>query len=139
MRNYTIRLQKYGVSDMRVRELESFCYQYHEKKKRLGDLLHSMPSAHVSGMPRGSGISDPTARTAVLIATENLMRDIEDMEAAAREAAEASGEGEVMGRYLLQYVTRRKKPPIDLVPCGRRQFYALRRAFFCVLDKRRGN
>lgn len=137
MRNYGVRLQEDGISQLRVRELENFCLQYQEKRERLQDLLHSMPRAVYSLAPGRSGPGDPTGKAAVQIATEGLMREIEDIEEAAREAARESGENDAIAGHLLAYVTRRAKPPLDTIPCGRRQFYSMRRRFFRALDRRR--
>lgn len=63
------------------------------------------------------------------------MRDVEDVEQAAVEAA---GEvGCVMAAWLVGYVTCVEKPRVEEAPCGRRYFFEVRRRFFVALDKRR--
>jgi len=100
-------------------------------------VLLAVPAARLPAMPAtgGSRSNSPTESAALRIISENLMRDIETIEASAAEAAE--GCGDIIRKSLLAYVTQRKKPPVDLIPCGRRQFYAIRRRFFVALDRRR--
>lgn len=137
MRNTALQAHSFDLSAMRVRELESFCLQYREKKERLRDLLTRTPGARLSLAPSRSGPADPTAEAAVTIIEERLMRDLEDIEAAAEEVARGLGGGDALSHYLLRYLTAKKKPPLDSLPCGRRQFYNARKAFFAVLDGRR--
>ena len=80
-----------------------------------------------------TGPGDPTGAT--VARRELLLADCEDMEQAAIEAAAGYGTG--MADYLLRYVTRADKPPIEFAPCGRRQFYDLRRRYFAALHLRR--
>lgn len=133
MRHYAIKLEKNGISENRYRELEFFCLQYDEKKRQLQALLHQSPPPP-DGMPRARNLSDPTAQTAIRI--EGLSQDCEDIEQSI-EAAVGKNEDPVMRRWLRLYVTRRDKPLISDIPCGRRQFYDMRKRFFCVLNEKR--
>ncbi len=82
MNNYKIKLDRYGISDAAYKELRSFCLQYDEKLARLND-AYSLKSPNLSGMPHGSGISDPTERAAEL--AEKYRNDIDLIENTAKE------------------------------------------------------
>lgn len=128
----SLKLAKYGVSEWRYRELQYFCYQYKEKKAMAERCLH--PSAvRLDREGRGGDVSDPTA--AAMIKRERLLADVEAIEVCAKEAVRGNGP---VAQALLTHVTRRNPPPVDLLPCGRRQFYEARRRFFVLLDGRRG-
>lgn len=131
MKRPTPKLSDLGISEARYRELEYFCYQYKEKRLKAHRLLDPAPQRATPG--RGSDVADPTFQAAAR--RERLLQDIEDIEQSAIEAA--GSHGTVLASWLLSYVTCRDKPPIDTIPCGRRQFYALRRRFFVILDGRR--
>ena len=120
----------YDISRERYRELKYFCRQYPEKKAKLAD-ARSLGGQNWDGMPHASTVGDPTARRA-----EKAMRYSHDVELIERVAAEAAPE---CTRELLRNVT--EGVPWEYLPsacCGRRQFYALRRRFFWLLDREKG-
>lgn len=134
MHETALRLESAGISDERYRELLYFCYQYPQKKAQLDAALDAPLSARpLDPMPRGSNKSDPTLRA--VIRRDIIERDVALIERSAAEAC--GGQSPALQRFLLENVTSRQKNPIDRAPCGRRQFYAVRRRFFILLDLRR--
>ncbi len=85
MRTYKITLEKYGISRAAYEELRGFCLQYKEKKAKIEDAI-SLKSPSFSGMPHGSGISDPTAKAGEAIA--KWQEDIDLIESTAKEVDE---------------------------------------------------
>lgn len=125
----TICMDEYGISKNAYRELYYFCLQYEEKREQLKH-LYGGKSPIISGMPKGSGRSDSTFNTAEKAL--RLRKDIEDIEQAAIEA-----DGEIYG-YILDNVARGIPYERMNVPCGRRQFYDRRKAFFYILHRKKG-
>lgn len=129
MRKFDLKLDKYGISRYAYRELLNFCLQYPDKKLQL-EGMYGPRAVNLTGMPGGGDISDPTAQTA--IRTERLRDDVEAIEAAAKEADEA------IAPYILRNVSSGTPYEYMPVPCGRRQFYEMRRKFFYLLAVKRG-
>ena len=92
-------------------------------------------SGRISAMPKGTDISDSTAKKAM--AAAQLRTNIELIERAARQA-----DDEIDG-YILRNVTEGAgytylRHAMNM-PCGRNKFYKARRKFFYILYKNRGN
>lgn len=82
------------------------------------------------GMPRGSGVGDPTERNARTVA--ELRDKIETIEETARETDEE------LARWILKAVTCEAVSYNYLrsvmgIPCGKNQYYNLRRKFYYLL------
>ncbi|NCC15667.1 MAG: hypothetical protein EOM28_04875 [Clostridia bacterium] len=122
-----LQLLDYDISDNRYRELKYFCRQYKEKQKRLRSITEL--SSHQCGAKRSGGISDRTATVAIKKA--QLAAEIKMIEQSALEA-----DGELYG-YILENVTEGVSYEYLDIPASRAGFYALRRSFFYILDKRR--
>ena len=97
-----IRMDKYGISEHAYDELRSFCLQYDEKLARLND-AYSLKSPNLSGMPHGSGISDPTERAAEL-----AVKYKEDIDLIENTAKEIDAE---LAPFIIKNVTSDKCPP----------------------------
>lgn len=123
-----LNLEKYGISKYRYRELLNFCMQYDEKKARLSSLC-SLSSPRIYGAGGTNALSRPTEDTAVK--KMKLEKELELIEQCAIEA------GEDLYASILDNVARGIKYEYMCVPCGRRQFYEMRRLFFCLLSERR--
>ncbi|SCI67298.1 Uncharacterised protein [uncultured Clostridium sp.] len=109
MRERTLELGKAGISREAYRELLHFCRQLEEKKRRLSHL-------------RGWGGPDwERAR---------LERDVALIARLAREAA-----GEALEQALVLNVCYGVRFEALGAPCGRRQFYEMRRRFFTLLAR----
>ena len=129
-----LKLDMYEISPRAYRELYYFCLQYGEMKQRLRD-IYSVASGRISAMPKGTDISDSTAKKAM--AAAQLRTNIELIERAARQA-----DDEIDG-YILRNVTEGAgytylRHAMNM-PCGRNKFYKARRKFFYILYKNRGN
>lgn len=125
----TICMDEYGISQYAYRELYYFCLQYDEKRERLKS-MYGGKSQVITGMPKGGRISDSTFNTAERAL--RLRKDIEDIEQAAIEA-----DGELY-KYIIDNVARGIPYERMNIPCGRRQFYNKRKAFFYILYLKRG-
>ncbi len=124
-----LSLKKYNISKERYRELKYFCLQYEEWKRQLS-LCASLQPQKLTGMPNAkNAISNPTADAAVKAAELR-----EKCALVEQTAIEADAE---LYQYLLKNVTQGVPYEYMPVPCGRRQFYELRRKFFFLLSKKR--
>ncbi|MDD4844821.1 MAG: hypothetical protein PHU31_10930 [Anaerotignum sp.] len=122
-----LQLYDYEISDNRYRELKYFCRQYKEKQNNLRSITElSSPQFQST---RGGTCSDKTGRIATKKA--QLSDEIKIIEQAALEA-----DGELYG-YLLKNVADGVSYEYLDIPVSRAGFYALRRRFFYLLDKRR--
>lgn len=132
-----ICMQDWGISFDEYRELYYFCLQYARKRSEANALLTlrvSTPPPAIGPdgtgvfLPKGSGgTSDPVA--AVASKRERLLRDVNLIDQAAKLA------GDDLAPYIIRAVTNRDgvNRVIMDCPCGRRQFYAMRRRFFYIL------
>lgn len=73
-----LKLEQYNISKLQYRELHNFCLQYTDKKRQLANLRDPYRSPRITGLPHGSGIGDPTSKTAERVAM--LAADIELIE-----------------------------------------------------------
>ena len=128
-----LKLEQYGISKEAYREMEYFCLQYWEKKRKLGACysIASYPLVNTPA-PKRASVSDVTAVQAM-----NAVKLRNDLELIEQTAAEAAGG---LSPYLLKHVTNRSATYERLgPPCGRRQFYEYRRLFFYLLWEKMGN
>ena len=125
-----LRLDEYEIGVFAYRELNNFCKQYREKKKKLRELESPYKSPKLTGLPSGSGPSDPTGRIAERAAV--LSQDIDMIERAANKAAGRDAQN------LLKNVTLGIAWEYLPVSCGRRKFYDMRRLFFYLLALDKG-
>lgn len=130
MKRRDICLDSYGISKAAYRELKYFCLQHNEKKQAVNNLL-GLSGVCYTGVPSKSGPGDPTGLTAQKIAVyENDIAMVENT------AKEVSPE---LFSYIVYSVAN--DVPFDRlgIPCGRRQFYEMRRKFFYLLFLKKGN
>lgn len=127
----TRRYEQYGISKYRFLELKSIALQYdqmvaEEKKLRRGEIDRK------PGGNRAWRKPDPTGNAAIGIALRSNAHRIRAIEECARIAAPG------FAAQLMECVAR--GVPYERIsptpPCGRAQFYAARRLFFCELDRR---
>ena len=125
-----LKLEEFGISLSRYRELYYFCQQYHEKKEAL-QRCYNVKSKPISSISENTRMLTNSAEQQ-MEKTDKLSRDIGLIEQTAQEA--------VGGLYpfLLKNVTEDITYEHMGVPCGRRQFYVMRRKFFCLLDQKKG-
>lgn len=129
MRDYDLRLSKYGISTSRYRELCGFCRQYDEKRHKLEE-LRGLKSRDATRQGRGIGLpGDPTGDAAVKSA--RLAADVRLIEETAQE---------IMGnewRELLKNVCRGISYVYLDVAMSGAVFYRRRREFYRKLHLRR--
>lgn len=131
MKKRDLNLSKYNISKYRYRELYNFCLQYREREREIAEYRN--PSRNPpSGLPNGSGLSDPTASAGI-----NAALLVEQNEMIRQSAKEASGD---LYRWFLPaivdgltYNTVRMQ---DNIPCGRNMFQRMRHEFFFLLDQK---
>ena len=134
MRTWKLRLEDYGISELRYDELRALCRRYDELKElerryRLGDRGETR-----TGNGAGKGRPDPTAAEAMRRASSPYKWQIDAIDAAADTAC--GGMGADVRRAVLRNVTGGVPyEQLGCVPCGRRQFYELRQLFFVHLDR----
>ena len=127
-----LRMDKYGLTQYRYRELRNFCLQYAEKKRELAEIRSAYNSPQITGMPHGGAVSDPVGRNSERAA--QLSHDLDIIEEAARTVC-----GEEWFAMVLAVASERM--PYDVlcalrvVRLSRDKFYAARRRFFYELDK----
>lgn len=119
----------YEITKNRYLELLHFCRQYNELKKKLTD-CYGVGSPILSDLPRGGAKTSVVERQAE---RASKYRDkIDKIERAARQASDGSREIYIaIIRNVASGVTYEHMS----VPCGRKQFYEIRRRFFWLLDK----
>ena len=103
----------YGISRERYLELKYFCLQYGNKKKAILDFEW-----------QGKNTIDERKR-------DKLEKEIELIEDCVKSV------GAEITEYLLKSVTKDISYEVLFVPCGRRQFYEIKRKFFKLLDEKR--
>ena len=127
-RERDLKLDSYGISKMRYRELKYFCLQYPEKKRQVSSLA-GLNAMMYDDMPKGGQLSDPTVQGAARI--ESIMDDIRVIDETAAEAAPG------MTQALIKNVTENIPYEYMPVPAGKRQFFEARRKFFYLLSQKR--
>lgn len=115
-----------------------FAMQYPEWKAQYSDLIGgAMKAVDYNDMPHGSGTGDPTAR--IGMRSSILRGNIDLIESTALIA------GQDIAEYLLYAVTnegitynylRSERCKLGRIPCGRNQYYQMRRLFYYLLSKK---
>lgn len=130
MEKRNLKLQKYGISKAKYLELKYFCMQYNDY---LESIQYGMKnSGQDAGMPKGSiSTSSPVEKQAIdNVKAIDAVNTIDS-------AIAAVADDEQMRNCIRQAVTLGTAYEYMKVPCGRRQFYELRREFFYILSKKR--
>ena len=122
MRKRPLRLEEYGISKYRFRELESFVRQHGEKIAGLQKIQEKWAWRRNLRPERRE-----------ILQAAQYRRDIQMVEDAARQAG-----GVMAGELLRNVMDGIPWERLD-VPCGRETFYRIRRQFYRILDeKKRG-
>lgn len=132
----------YGISKERYRELRYFCLQYAEKKKKAAQCtdygISGIKYDSVGG--HSSNVSSPAENNVIrgITKQERYLRDVRMINEAAIWAATISGFPKAWN-VLLWSVTRdygydRLCQRYNFVPWCKPDFYAVRRAFFSLLN-----
>lgn len=126
-------MERYGISHARMRELTAVCAQYPDMLRALNDARAGVRDEPARGNVPGRAIKDPTGARAARVADSYTRRRVRVVEA----SAEAACPSAALRRCLLASVTGNAGyERLGRVPCGRRQFYQMRRAFYVELDAR---
>ena len=122
----------FHISKAKYRELSGLCLQYEELKQKLKD-CYRYPSPSLSGCVKSDSSASSVERDGEKALKYSTVIDL--IESTLKEAC---GENVGMYPYILKAVTQgftwERLPDC---PCGRRQFYELRRKFFYLLSLKR--
>ena len=132
MNKRTLRLEKYGISGKRYKELCGFCEQYPEWKARIKERT-ILKSPSLDGLPKNPnrGMNDPTATYAMQ--TTDAERKCEFIESVAKMASADLWEfliKSVCYELPITYLIT-----VEDMPLEKSAFYELRRYFFYLLDQ----
>lgn len=131
MNKRDLRLDKYGISKNRQRELIYLCKQYPEWKKTLSNF--SMLKGHeFTDMPKTTRNTNPTEE--LTFKRIKLQSKCELIEKTAKEVSAD------LYPYLIMSVCEEisfTQLEEKKIPCSKASFYDLRRYFFVLLDKNR--
>lgn len=134
MNKRNLKLNEYGISGKRYKELSGFCEQYPEWKELLDNDTFGIAAESVDGMPKAQNkISDKTGQIAVdRVEIEKKKNMIDE---AARKASSD------LAQYIIKSVCYEVPfwylQDIMKMPCSRNAFYDARRYFFYLLDKKK--
>lgn len=132
MNKRNLRLDKYGISNKRYKELCGFCEQYPEWKAKLKDYAY-LPGMELSDMPKSpnKGQSDLTSKAAMrMMMYRHNCTMIENV------AKKADAE---FWQYLIKSICYEVPLAyllgVDEMPLEKSAFYERRRYFFYLLDQ----
>ena len=123
-----LKLDEYGIPKARYMELLYFCQQYPEWEDEYKE-LHGVTASKIAQGVQIKGVSNPTAWRA-----EKAIAPLEKMKLVEQTAIEASAD---LHQQIVKNVCYQMPYEFLKPPCGRRQFYELRRRFFYLLSKKR--
>ncbi len=129
-----LKLDEYDIGTYAYRELNNFCKQYRDKKRRLRELQSPYKSPQITGMPSGSGPGDPTGRSAERAAV--LSQDIDMIERAAAEASPT--ERDLFLLAVTEDVSWDYMRLLKDLKMGRDKFNNRRRHFYYLLAQKKG-
>ncbi|MCL2310876.1 MAG: hypothetical protein FWC41_00095 [Firmicutes bacterium] len=142
-----LNLEKYSISKHRYRELNNFCLQYYEYIKKRDELIEERQKLYEPYFgnefkntkvqdDKIVNITEESALEAFKISTriEALNKKIQAIEMSVQEIA-----GDTFYEYLLKSITfgisyERLYPK---PPCNVKEFQAMRRLFYYMLDKKK--
>ncbi len=133
MNKRTLKLDKYGITGKRYKELCGFCEQYPEWKDELLVKENPMKSNGYSDMPKSHSNGSVVEEIAIRCDALNMKCKLIE-----KTAKDADAE---LAEYIIKSVCYEKPVwylrDIMLMPCSERTFYDKRRFFFFLLDKRK--
>lgn len=130
---------KWALNKNIYRELYHHVLQYKEWKRELEALSDSVKSPSMTGMPHGTGSSDPTQRLA--IKRSLISKEIENVEAVAYQV----GFRYAFEGYLLKWVTTEGmsydilEARYGVLPVSRHKAHELRREFYFKYNELQSN
>lgn len=135
MNKRELKLEKYGITSKRYKELCGFCEQYPDWKMFLANNQDTVKSKEIDGMPfSNTGVtSDQTSDLAIKRAV--IQEKVDLVEKTAKEADSD------LWKYIIKSVCYEQPfwyiRDIMKAPISHNSFYAKRRYFFYLLDKRK--
>lgn len=135
MNKRQLRLEKYGITSKRYKELCGFCEQYPDWKMFLLTNKDTLKSKQIDGMPycKTGSTSDQTANLAIKRA--EIQKKVDIIENTAKEASDDFWE------YIIKSVCYEMPfwyiRDIMNAPIGQNSFYNIRRYFFYLLDQKK--
>jgi len=133
MQNWELKLDEYGISKNRYRELRAFCLQYPEWKEKEAEILDS-GTVPQGGPAVKNHISDPTQKKGLALILSNVTGKIKLIEDTARDV------DVILADYLILNVTTEYNSYPDLAKsgmvCSKNNFYRKRRQFFFYLNQK---
>ena len=132
MNKRNLRLEKYGISGKRYKELCGFCEQYPDWKREIADFpfVKAVNYKPTPGSPN-VGTSDPTATNAIKI--EQYMHNCQLIEEVAKQAD--SEKWEFIIKSVCYEVPIAYLETMEGMYLSKSAFYERRRYFFFLLDK----
>ena len=131
MNKRDLKLDKYGISGKRYKELCGFCEQYPEWIDELKEKTDTVHSIEITDMPIYHGNSDVTANLATR--RTELQRKCDIVENTAKQACSDLYEFLIMSVCYCEPFWYLKD--VANMPCSQRTFYDYRRYFFFLLDR----
>lgn len=123
-----LNLKKYQIDNDRYQELHYFCKGYQSREEEIKS-LYGLSAVNQDGMPKGNKIGSQTESSVI-----RILKLREENEMIEQSAIAASP-------YIYQQIIKNVTQGIPYeymnVPCGRRQFYEVRRLFFKILSEKR--
>lgn len=135
MNKRNLRLEQYGISRKRYKELCGFCEQYPDWKLELENHTSTVKCKQIDGMPHlpAGNFSDPTSELA--IRRSKMQENIRLIEKTANDA------DPTLSKYIIKSVCYEQPfwyiRDIMQIPCSEHSFYDSRRYFFYLLDRRK--
>lgn len=143
-----LKLDEYGISKHRYRELKSFCLQYNEWRDKLKYQTDALKSQQLTGMPFVGGISDSTQCLATLraelsknceLVEQSMIQAITTLKKGNTNQYLYNGDFQDIYDHLMKAVTNEDVTYTYLdqvmnIPIGRDAYYKFRRYFYYLLD-----
>lgn len=135
MNKRNLKLEKYGISNKRYKELCGFCEQYPDWILWLKNHNDTIKGREMDGMPHSktNSTSDETANLA--IKRNSIQSKVDLIEKTAKEASPDLWE------YIIKSVCYEQPfwyiRDVMAAPVGHNSFYAQRRYFFYLLDQKK--
>lgn len=137
MNKRELRLEKYGISRKRYKELCGFCEQYPDWKLELEHNKDALKGRQLDGMPflPAGHTSDTTAMLA--IKRESMQKKVDLIDSIAKEVDPD------LWTYIIKSVCYEQPfwyiRDIMKIPCSENSFFDRRKYFYYLLDQRKDN
>lgn len=135
-----LKLDDYGISTHRYRELKNFCLQYEEWRDELKYNTDTIKSKEITDMPISHSGGNPLENLAIRRA--DLEKKCEMVEQSLIKAIRDIYDGELEELYprMLKAVVNDDinyayLDEVMNIPCGRNTYWKIRRYFFFLLSK----